>query len=67
MPRSATIRFARYATLTDVNGDGRSDLVLYDPATGATTLAFSQANGGFTQQQIAGRPGLSILAQQGAP
>ncbi len=53
--------------VTDLNGDGRSDLVLYDAGTGAVTFAISQANGSFAQQQAAGPPGLTILAHAGAP
>jgi hypothetical protein len=49
---------------SDVNGDNRSDVLLYDPATGAITIATSQANGTFTQQQGTSPPGLTILASQ---
>jgi hypothetical protein len=64
---SSSLPAGRRIAVTDLDGDRRSDLVLYDPATGAYTLAFSQANGTFTQQQGTAPAGLTILAQQSAP
>jgi hypothetical protein len=64
---SSQLPAGRQAFVTDLDGDRRADLVLYDPATGAVTLAISQANGSFTQQQASGPAGLLVVAQQSAP
>jgi hypothetical protein len=49
---------------TDVNGDGRADVVLYDSIRGVWYQARNFVNGAFTYSTGTWAPGLTIVTRQ---
>ena len=62
---SATIAANLQLSLADFGGDGISDGFLYDPATGAVTVALSVAPGSYLALPLVMPPGLTIVTQGG--
>jgi hypothetical protein len=49
--------------VTDLNGDLRSDILLYDPSTGAWYQAINSTLGTFTYSGGAWSPGLQVVVR----
>ena len=49
--------------LSDLNGDARADIVLYDPATGVWYHARNQTTGAFVYRNGTWTPGLKVITR----
>jgi hypothetical protein len=60
---ASTLPAGRQPFVTDLNGDGRADLLFYDVTTGQLTQAVTLPSGGFVVNQLAIPANQTILSQ----